>query len=69
MKLNGLARSWRDLPALRELTAALLAGRPPAAPVDIYHAARPFWWRPGRAAQPAADHHHPAHQPRPPVGG
>jgi len=42
MKLNGLLDLGERSPALRELVAALQEGRPPAAALGIYHAARPY---------------------------
>ncbi len=42
MKLDGLIERGRELPALRELAAALAAGQPPAAPIEVFHAARPY---------------------------
>ena len=42
MKLDGLIELGQGLPALRELAAALAAGQPPAAPIAVYHAARPY---------------------------
>ena len=42
MKLNGLLDRGQALPAIDELAGALAAGRSPAAPLDIYHAARPY---------------------------
>ncbi|OQA45006.1 MAG: Transcription-repair-coupling factor [Chloroflexi bacterium ADurb.Bin325] len=42
MKLNGLLDLARDLPALRDLAAELAAGRPPAAALELYRAARPY---------------------------
>ena len=42
MKLNGLLDQGQALPAIDELAGALAAGRAPAAPLDIYHAARPY---------------------------
>ena len=42
MKLNGLLALGRSLPAFDELAAGLREGRAPAAPLAIYHAARPY---------------------------
>jgi len=42
VKLNGLLDQGQALPAIDELAGALAAGRSPAAPLDIYHAARPY---------------------------
>lgn len=42
MKLNGLLSLGRELPALQDLMAALRAGQPPDAAIEIYHAARPY---------------------------
>ena len=42
MKLNGLLDLGRSLPAFDELAAGLREGRAPAAPLAIYHAARPY---------------------------
>ena len=42
MKLNGLLDLGQDLPAYRELVSALEAGQAPAAPLSVYHAARPY---------------------------
>jgi transcription-repair coupling factor (superfamily II helicase) len=42
MKLNGLLDLGRSLPALDELAGGLREGRAPAAPLAIYHAARPY---------------------------
>ena len=42
MKLNGLLDLGRSLPAFDELAAGLREGRAPAAPLAVYHAARPY---------------------------
>ncbi len=42
MKLDGLLALGQELPALQDLTAALRAGQPPDAAIEIYHAARPY---------------------------
>jgi len=42
VKLNGLLDQGQALPAIDALADALAAGRCPAAPLDIYHAARPY---------------------------
>ena len=42
MKLNGLLDLGRSLPAFDELAVGLREGRAPAAPLAIYHAARPY---------------------------
>ena len=42
MKLNGLLDLGRSLPAFDELVVGLREGRAPAAPLAIYHAARPY---------------------------
>ncbi len=42
MKLSGLLELGRTLPAFDALAADLAAGFAPAAPVEIYHAARPY---------------------------
>jgi transcription-repair coupling factor (superfamily II helicase) len=42
MKLSGLLAFGQQLPAWRELVAALRAGHYPADPLGVYHAARPY---------------------------
>jgi transcription-repair coupling factor (superfamily II helicase) len=42
MKLNGLLDLGRSLPEFDELAVGLREGRAPAAPLAIYHAARPY---------------------------
>jgi transcription-repair coupling factor (superfamily II helicase) len=42
MKLNGLLELGERLPAFRELIASVERGGAPAAPLGVYHAARPY---------------------------
>jgi transcription-repair coupling factor (superfamily II helicase) len=42
MKLNGLLDLGRNIPAVQALADELLAGRAPAAALEVYHAARPY---------------------------
>ena len=42
MKLNGLLDLGQNLPVLEELAGQLAAGQAPAAPLGLYHAARPY---------------------------
>jgi transcription-repair coupling factor (superfamily II helicase) len=42
VKLNGLLDLGQELPAIDDLAAALAAGQPPPAPLEVYHAARPY---------------------------
>lgn len=42
VKLNGLLDLGHDLPAVTQLARELAEARPPANPLDVYHAARPY---------------------------